>query len=189
MAYTFDSKEDLINSPEFKEAMESTLDEKVTEILAKQDKEGKITEMQDKLEAKDSELTKINEKIVKMEADMAEILEKAENEKKSRELTILAKTRFDELTEAGVTYSDDRLEKVMSRLKSMSDDDYSEYKEDMVSNIPAKNSDDKNKSQNAKIVLIPNKSTASNEEFPFMKHMDKAFTFNTPALSAEELKN
>jgi len=193
VAYTFDNKEDLINSPEVQEAIENTIEKKVIEKLANQDKEGKLTEMQDKIQSKDEEVTKLETKVEEMEKEKTETLEKAENEKKDREAIKLSETRFEELTEAGVTYNEDRLEKVMDRLKAMSEEDYVEYKEDMVANLPVKTEEEikaeKKKAETARIVLVPNKSTASNGEFPFMKDLDVALKFNQPAISADELKN
>ncbi len=193
VAYTFDNKEDLINSPEVQEAIEDTIEKKVTEKLANQDKEGKIAEMQETMKNKDIEVTELQSKVKDMETDKAETLEKAENEKKDREAIKLSETRFEELTEAGVTYNEDRLEKVMDRLKAMSEEDYVEYKEDMVANLPVKTEEEikaeKKKAETARIVLVPNKSTASGDEFPFMEHLGVALKFNQPAISADELKN
>lgn len=195
VAYTFDSKEDLINSPEFKEATEDQIEKLVIEKLAAQDIEGKIAEMQEKIKSKETEVTELEAKVTKMDEEKTEALEKVENEKKDREMIKLSETRFEELTEAGVAYTEERLEKVMTRLKAMSEEDYNEYKEDMISNIPVKTEEEKKaektriESEKARIVLVPNKSTASNDEFPFMKNLDVALTFKQPAISAEELKN
>ena len=188
VAYTFDNKEDLVNSPEFKEAIQDTIDTRVTEALEKQDKEGVITEIKEKLQAQETVAKEFKDKVEKLEKDKVDVAEKAKTEKKDRELSELAETRFTELTEAGVEYAEDRIEKTKDRLKVMSDEDYAEYKEDVTANLPEKKDKDKKKIE-AKIPLVPNKASAGIEESDYLKNIGVALTFNEPVFSDKELQN
>ena len=187
VAYTFESKEDLVNSKEVQEAFEDKIEKRVTEELSKQDKEGKISEMTDKLKDQEAKVVAFEDKVKNLETKMKEDNEKVKKEKQERELSELADTRFNELTEAGVVYSEDRIESTKERLKVMSDEDYAEYKEDVTANLPA--SDPKKKKIEAKIPLIPNKVTAGIEEEDYLKNIGVALSFKEPVFSDKELKN
>ncbi len=189
MAYTFESKEDLVNSKEVQEAFEDKLEKRVTEELAKQDKEGKISEMTEKLEDQEAKVVAFEEKVEKLETKITEDAEKVEKEKQKRELNELADTRFDELTEAGVVYSEDRIEKTKERLKVMSEEDYEEYKEDVTANLPAPDPTKKKKKIEAKIPLVPNKADAGIDEPDYLKNIGIALNFNEPVFSDKELQN
>ena len=72
VAYTFENKEDLVNSKEVQEAFEDKIDKRVTEELAKQDKEGKITEMTDKLTDQEAKVVAFEDKVEKLETKIKE---------------------------------------------------------------------------------------------------------------------
>ena len=93
------------------------------------------------------------------------------------------------ITEAGVVYSEDRIEKTKERLKVMSDEDYEEYKEDVTANLPTPDPKKKEKKIEAKIPLVPNKVTAGIEEEDYLKNIGVALDFNEPVFSEKELQN
>lgn len=135
---SFETKEDLLKDSDIQELVNTAVDTR----LEKQDKEGKIKELQDKITSQEegfnSNLEESNKKAEKVQSEFEEYKKEVEDEKKETELDELVKSRYDELTEDGVEYAEERVDKVKVRLRKMDDEEFVEYKEDMVANLSDK---------------------------------------------------
>jgi len=128
--------------------------EKVGEVYSKFYSEGGIQTMEE--DRKDVDVTALEQRIADLEAENKDLKDKvAEYEAKIAELegikaeyeefkaaveaereearkNELANKRLAELEEAGVKFSDERREKVFARLREMSDEEFADYKADLL---------------------------------------------------------
>lgn len=128
--------------------------EKVGEVYSKFYSEGGIQTMEE--DRKDVDVTALEQRIADLEAENKDLKAKVEEyeakiaelegikaeyeefkaaveaEREEARKNELARTRLAELEEAGVKFSDERREKVFARLREMSDEEFADYKADLL---------------------------------------------------------
>lgn len=134
MPFEFASETDILASDIVKQAIKDA----VAKAFAEQDVEDRIeaaekaaADKDEVIEAKDEEIAKATERAEKAEKEVEDI--KAAQAKKE-----LIDTRFTELSEAGVKFSEDedKLAAAKDYLGSMDEDTYANHKEMLLANLP-----------------------------------------------------
>lgn len=94
--------------------------------------EQELASVKAELEAVKQELERVKAEKKKIEAEYAEFKAQIEAEKEAARKKELASQRLAELKEAGVKFTEEREVKVLARLAEMSEEDYAEYKADLI---------------------------------------------------------
>lgn len=99
----------------------------------------KVEQVNEELSSQIAEINKSFEEMKKKMADYEEEIktlraykEKTEAEKEQLKKDALAMYRMNDLEEAGITFSEERKEKVMKRLAEMDEEAYADYKEELL---------------------------------------------------------
>ncbi len=97
--------------------------------------EQELASVKAELETVKQELEKVKAEKEKVEAEYAQFKAQVEAEKEAARKKELASQRLAELKEAGVKFTEEREVKVLARLAEMSEEDYAEYKADLIEAI------------------------------------------------------
>lgn len=176
--FKFETKEELMND----EAVVEAISKQVEQRLADMDREGETKAKIDEL-TKEAEVAA--EKAQKAQKEFDEYKASTEEKEKERELDDVVASRYEELTEAGVKYPEDRVESVKARIRKMDDEAFADYKADMLMTVK---SDDKQTSK-SKILNVQSSVASTEDKFQWEDKADKAFADLNGFVEPEKLEN
>lgn len=91
-----------------------------------------VASLQKELDETKKSLSDLQDKYEVLEKTHKEYVEKVEAEKREAEKDAIAQKRMKELKDNGIDFSEERQKSVFAKLREMSDEQYSEYKEELL---------------------------------------------------------